>query len=51
MRYTTHAHTINNAKLAGLILIEPDEYGTPEFMGTKEQQDMFTKLENNEELI
>ena len=43
----SYAHTIQNAGHAGLILTGTDEYGTPEWLGTRKQWDIFTLLESN----
>lgn len=51
MIWTCYAHTIQNAKHAGLILSEPDEYGTPEWLGNRKQHALFDLLEANAELL
>lgn len=44
MIWSTTAKEIQDACKAGLVLSEPDEYGTPEWIGTTEQFVEFMKL-------
>ena len=50
MIFSTRAHVLQNAKIAGLILDDPDEYGVPNWIGTKGQFGAFNLLESNPEL-
>jgi hypothetical protein len=52
MIWSTRVHTIQNAKIAGLALCGvDDEYGTPQWIGTKEMFATFKFLESDENLL
>lgn len=51
MKGITYAHTFNNAKKYNLTLCDIDEYGVPEFVGTRENFALFNLAEADATLL